>query len=104
MNKDRPASPPMADDWIVDLVSSRTGARGLSPLLEKDEEDEDWVSKGLPDLGQKTTTMKASPFGVFGGSMVSKGHRTISLPKIPILEGPTRLAMRVHPRELARCL
>ena len=34
------------------------------------------------------TTLKASPSRVFGGSMVSKGHRTISPPKIPIFGGP----------------
>ena len=54
VNKDWLASPPAAHDRVVDSVSSRIGARGLSPLLEKDEkdeEDEDWVGKGLLDLG-----------------------------------------------------
>ena len=60
----------------------------LSPLLEKDEEDEDWVSKGLPDLDQKMTTMKAFPSGAAGGSLFSEGHRTISPPKMPSLGGP----------------
>ena len=50
VNKDQPASPPKADDRVAHLVSLRIGARGLSPLLEKDEEDEDWVGKELPDL------------------------------------------------------
>ena len=88
VNKDQLASPLVVEDRVADLVSSRTGARGLSPLLEKDEEDEDWVGKGLPDLGQKITTMKTSPSGVFGGSMVSEGHRTISPPKMATLGGP----------------
>ena len=59
VSRDQPASPSIAEDRVANSVSSRTGARGLSPLLEKDEEDEDWVSKGLPDLGQQKTTMKA---------------------------------------------
>ena len=63
-------------------MSLRIGARGLSPLLEKDEEDENWDGKGLPNLGQKTTTMKASPLGVFGGSMVNEGHQIVSPPKM----------------------
>ena len=104
VSKDHPASPPAIDDPVADSVSSRTGAKGLSPLLEKDEEDEDWVGKGLPNLGQKTTTVKASPSGVFGGSMVSEGHRTVSPLKCLFLEGPTRLAVQVHLRELARYL
>ena len=53
VNRDQPASPSVAEDRVANSVSSRAGARGLSPLLEKDEEDEDWVSKGLPDLGQE---------------------------------------------------
>ena len=87
MNKDQPASPSTAENQVADSVSSRTGARGLSPLLEKDEA-EDWVGKGLPDLGQKTTTMKAFPLGVAGGSLFSEGHRTIAPPKLPIFGGP----------------
>ena len=43
VNKDRPVSPPAADERVADSVSSRVSARGLSPLLEKDEEDDDWV-------------------------------------------------------------
>ena len=43
MNKDELASPSATEDRVADSVSSRTGARGLSPLLEKDDEDEDWV-------------------------------------------------------------
>ena len=78
----QPASSLAAGDQVADLVSSRTGARGLSPLLEKDEEDEGWVGKGIPDLGQKTTSVKAFPLGTFGGSMVSEGHRDISPPKV----------------------
>ena len=50
VNRDQPTSPSAAEDRVADSVSSRVGARGLSPLLEKDEKDEDWVSKGLPDL------------------------------------------------------
>ena len=68
-------------------MSSRTGAKGLSPLLEKDEEDEDWVGKGLPDLGQKTTTVKAFPSGGAGGSLFSEGHRIVSPPEMPIFGG-----------------
>ena len=82
-------------------MSSRTGARGFSPLLEKDEEDEDWVGKGLPDLGQKTTTMKVFPLGAAGGSLFSEGHRTISRNYL-FLEGQTRLAMQAHQSKLAR--
>ena len=59
VNTEQPASAPVADNQVADSVSSRRGARGLSPFLEKDEEEEDWVGKGLPDLGQKTTSMKA---------------------------------------------
>ena len=88
VNKDRPASPPAADERVADSVSSRTGARGLSPLLEKDEEDEDWVGKGLPDLDSKTTTVKAFPSGAGAGSLFSNGHGTISPPKLPIFGGP----------------
>ena len=93
VNTERPASPSAIEDQAAGSMSSRTGARGLSPLLEKDEEDENWVGKGLSDLGQKTTTMKASPSCVFRGSMIRKGHRTISPPKVPSfghLGGPNR--------------
>ena len=41
VNKGQPTSPSAAEDRVANLVSSRTDARGLSPLLEKDEEDED---------------------------------------------------------------
>ena len=51
VNKDPPASPLAPEDRVADSVSSRIGARGLSPSLEKDEEDEDWAGKGLPVLG-----------------------------------------------------
>ena len=51
VNRDQPTSPSAAEERVADSVSSRAGARLLSPLLEKDEEDEDWVGKGLPDLG-----------------------------------------------------
>ena len=78
VNRDQPVSPSAAEERVADSVSSRAGARGLSPLLEKDEEDEDWVSKGLPDLGQEKPTMKAFPSGVAGGSLFSEGHRTLS--------------------------
>ena len=88
VNKDQPASPFETEDRVADSVSSRTSARGLSPLLEKDEEDEDWVGKGLPDLVQKTTTVKAFPSGAVGGSLFSEGHCTISPPKLPIFGGP----------------
>ena len=57
-------------------------------MLEKDEEDDDWVSKGLPDLDQETPKMKGFPSGVDGSSLFSKGHRTISLPKMPSFGGP----------------
>ena len=63
MNRAQPVSPPVVEERVADPVSSRTGARGLSPLLEKDEEDEDWVSKGLPDLGPEKTTDALPPSG-----------------------------------------
>ena len=74
VNIERLASSSVADDRVANSVSLRTGARGLSPLLEKDEEDEHWVGKGVLDLGQKMTSVKAFPSGTFGGSLVSKGH------------------------------
>ena len=40
-------------------------------MLEKDEEDEDWVGRGILDLGKKWTSVKAFPSGTFGGSLVS---------------------------------
>ena len=107
VNMEQPASSPATGDRVADSVSSRTGARGLSPLPEKDGEEEDWVGKGLPDPGQKVTPVKAFQSGTFGGSMVSEGHRDISPPKVPsygTLGGPTHLVMLVYPRELARCL
>ena len=88
VNRDRPVSPPAAEDRVANSVSSRAGARGLSPLLEKDEEDEDWVSEGLPDLGQETPKIKAFPSGGAGGSLFSEGHCTISPPKMPSFGGP----------------
>ena len=57
-------------------------------MLEKDEEDEDWVSKGHPDLGQETPKMKAFPSGAATGSVFSEGHRTVSPPKLSIFGGP----------------
>ena len=59
-------------------------------MLEKDEEeeDDDWVSKGLPDLGQEKPKMKVFPSGAATGSMFSKGHRTVSPPKLQIFGGP----------------
>ena len=60
----------------------------MSPLLEKDEEDEDWVSKGLPDLDQEKTMMKAFPSGATGGSLFNEGHHTVSPPKMPSFGGP----------------
>ena len=88
VNRDQPGSPPAAEERVADSVSSRAGARGLSPLLEKDEEDEDWVSKGHPDLGQETPKMKAYPSGAATGSVFSEGHRTVSPPKLSIFGGP----------------
>ena len=83
VNTERPTSPLAAHDRVANLVSSRTGARGLSPWLEKDEdEEEDWVGKGLLNLGQKTTSVKPLPLGTFGGSFVSEEHRTIAHPKM----------------------
>ena len=41
VNKDQLASPSAAEDRVADFVSLRASARGLLPLLEKDEEDED---------------------------------------------------------------
>ena len=88
VHRDQLASSSAAEDRVADSVSSRAGARELSPLLEKDEEDEDWVSKGLPNLGQEKTTIKAFPSGAVGGSLFSKGHHTISPPKVQIFRGP----------------
>ena len=88
VNRDQPSSPFAVEDRVADSVSSRAGARGLSPLLEKDEEDENWVGKGLPDLGQEKTTMKTFPSGVASGSLFNKGHRTVSPPKVQIFGGP----------------
>ena len=88
VNRDQPGSPPAAEERVADSVSSRAGARGLSPLLEKDEEDKDWVSKGHPDLGQETQKMKAYPSGAATGSVFSEGHRTVSPPKLSIFGGP----------------
>ena len=82
VNRDRLASPLVVEDRVVDSVSSRTGARGLSPLLEKDEEDEDWVGNGLPDLGQKMTTAKAFTLGIIGESLFSEGHLIVSPPQM----------------------
>ena len=81
VNIERPASPSVADDRVADSVSSRTSIRGLPPLLKKDEEDEDWVGKTIPNLGQKTTSLKVFPSGTFGGLMVSEGHCNVSPPK-----------------------
>ena len=81
VNTERPASPFVASGQVANSVSSRTSARGLSPLLEKDEEDEDWVGKGIPNLGQKTTVVKTFPSGTLGGLMVSEGHRDVSPPE-----------------------
>ena len=88
VNRDQPASLSAAEDRVVDSVSSRAGAKGLSPLLEKDEKDEDGVSKGLPDLGQEKTMMKAFALGAAGGSLFSEGYCTVSSPKIPSFGGP----------------
>ena len=85
LNTKQPASSPTAEDRVVDSVSSRTSAKGLSPLWEKDEEDEDWVGKGMLDLGQKTTLVKALPSRTFGGPLVNEGHCDISLPKVTSL-------------------
>ena len=41
VNTERLASPSAVEDRVADSVSLRTGARGLSPLLEKDEEEEE---------------------------------------------------------------
>ena len=88
VNRDQPASPSAAKERVANSVSSRAGARGLSPLLEKDEEDDDWVSKGLPDLDKDMPKGKSFPSGVAGGSLFSEGHRTISPPKMPSFGGP----------------
>ena len=86
VNTEQPASPPVVDDPVVDSVSSKTGAKELSPLLEKEEEEEDWVGKGLPNVRQKTTSMKAFTSRTFGGSMVSEGHQIVSPPKMTSFE------------------
>ena len=45
VNTEGPTSSFAADDRVAYSVSLRIGAIGLSPLLEKDEEDEDWVGQ-----------------------------------------------------------
>ena len=82
LNTEQPASSPKREDQFADLVSSRTSPRGLSPLLEKDEENEDWAGKGILDLGRKTTSVKTFPLRTFGGSLVNEGHHDVSLPKV----------------------
>ena len=58
-------------------------------MLEKDEDDDDdWVSKGLLDLGQEKPKMKAFPSGAATGSMFSEGYRAVSHPKLQIFGGP----------------
>ena len=57
-------------------------------MLEKDEEDEDWVGKGPPDLGQEKATMKAFPLKADGGPLFIEGHHTVLPPKMPSFEGP----------------
>ena len=102
VNRDQPTSPSAAEDRVVDSVFSRAGARGLPPLLEKDEEDEDWVSKGLPDLGQKTTTVKAFPSGAVGGSLFSEGRCTVSPPKMPTFRGPNTCGDASTPKQAGK--
>ena len=82
VNTEGPTSSFAADDRVASSVSLRIGAIGLSPLLENDEEDEDWVGTRTLVLGQKTTTVKAFPSGTFGGSLVSKGHCDVSQAKV----------------------
>ena len=51
-------------------------------MLEKDEEDEDWVATGMPNFCQKMTSVKAFPFMTFDGSLVNERHRNVSLPTV----------------------
>ena len=88
VNRDQPVSLSAAEDRVANSVSSRASARGLSPLLEKDEEDDDWVSKGLPDLDKEMLKKKSFPSEAAGGSLFSEGHRTISPPKMSSFGGP----------------
>ena len=88
VNRDQAVSPSAAEDRVADSVSSRAGARGLSPLLEKDEKDDDWVSKGLPDPDKEMPKRKSFPSGAAEGSLFSEGHRTISPPKMSSFGGP----------------
>ena len=85
VNRDQPVSV-VAEDRVADSVSSRAGARGLSPLLEKEEEDshDDWVDEGEPIPGtmKKPTTVKTFASKIFEDSMVSEGHRTVSPPAV----------------------
>ena len=83
VNTKRPASlaAQSANDRITDSVSSWIGPRGLSPLMEKDEED-DVDDKGETLLGQKMTTMKTFPTETFGGPMIGKSHCN-TMPHVP---------------------
>ena len=106
MNIERPASSLAIDDLVADSVFSQTSARGLHPLLEKDEEDEDGLDKGAALLDQKTTTVDAFPSRTFGGPLSGEGHCDVSPAKFTnfgTLGGPTRLVRWAHPKELARC-
>ena len=74
----------VADDRVADSVSSRMVRKGLFCFLVKGEEDDlSHEDKGETLLGQKKTTMKWFPLGIFGGPKFCEGHRDVSLPRLP---------------------
>ena len=78
VNIESPTSPMLqtaADHRVANSVFSRPGHRGLSPVLEKSEEDD--VNSGDERetlLGYKKTIMKSFPFGTFGSPKFNEGH------------------------------
>ena len=82
VNTKQLASSPAAYNRVADLVSSQIDATRLSPLLEKDEED-DWVDRGAALLDQEALNVKAFPSRTFRCPLISEGHRDVSPPKVP---------------------
>lgn len=58
-------------------MSLRVGHRRLSPLVEKEEQD-NAADKGETLRGQNKTAMMTFPPRTFGGSLISEGHRNLS--------------------------
>ena len=81
---DQPVSPIAADEKVADLVSSRAGARELSPLVEEDIEEDDKEGLFSGDEEEKVTTVKTHPLGIVGPA-ISGGHRSISRPSVPFI-------------------